>query len=381
MKDLAGMKIIVTGGAGSIGHATAEVLAAKGADILLVDINREGLERRRAAVATFGTQVETFHADVSRSDAVQGYVGAACKAFGRIDGLFNNAGTEGKLASIETYDEAEFDRLMAINLRSIFLGMRHVIPVMLKQGGGAVVNTGSIASERGLAGACAYNATKHGVIGLTRTAAADVGARGVRVNAVMPGVIDTPLLEAMLKTLFNGDIELGKRTRSRFCCRPRRASSMVRRGPWTAAHCVPSATDAALCGKRHACLNGPLPMAAGGAAECEFRRGVLRSQCLQLSHLVHPAGSASQQLPDRQDCCGVFLQLGDCRAANGQSRGPVRAPQADVGGGHRRILAGVGVVGFCVLIHRAARGPPADGHGGGRHHADHPDPDRGGSAA
>jgi NAD(P)-dependent dehydrogenase (short-subunit alcohol dehydrogenase family) len=212
MKDFEGMKIIVTGGAGSIGHATAAVLAAKGADILLVDINREGLEQRRASLAAFGTQVEIFHADVSRSDAVQGYVAAACKAFGRIDGLFNNAGTEGKVASIESYDETEFDRLMAVNLRSIFLGMRHVIPVMLAQGGGAVVNTGSIASERGLAGACAYNATKHGVIGLTRTAAADVGARGVRVNAVMPGVIETPLLEAMLKTLFNGDVDLGKRT-------------------------------------------------------------------------------------------------------------------------------------------------------------------------
>jgi NAD(P)-dependent dehydrogenase (short-subunit alcohol dehydrogenase family) len=212
MTDFAGVKIIVTGGAGSIGHATACVLAARGADILLVDINRHGLEQRRAAVAAFGTQVEIFHADVSRSDAVQGYVAAACKAFGRIDGLFNNAGTEGKVASIENYDEAEFDRLMAVNLRSIFLGMRHVIPVMLKQGGGAVVNTGSIASERGLAGACAYNATKHGVIGLTRTAAADVGGRGVRVNAVMPGVIETPLLEAMIKTLFNGDVELGKRT-------------------------------------------------------------------------------------------------------------------------------------------------------------------------
>ena len=211
MTDFAGMKIIVTGGAGSIGHATACVLAARGADILLVDINRDGLEQRRGAVAAFGTQVEVLHADVSRSDAV-GYVAAACKAFGRIDGLFNNAGTEGKVASIETYDEVEFDRLMAVNLRSIFLGLRHVIPVMLRQGGGAVVNTGSIASERGLAGACAYNATKHGVIGLTRTAAADVGGRGVRVNAVMPGVIETPLLEAMLKTLFNGDIELGKRT-------------------------------------------------------------------------------------------------------------------------------------------------------------------------
>ena len=207
MKDLAGMKIIVTGGAGAIGHATACVLAARGADIQLVDINRAGLEQRRGAVAAYGTQVEICHADVSRSEAVQAYVNSAVKTF-----LFNNAGTEGKLASIESYDEVEFDRLIAVNLRSIFLGMRYVLPVMLRQGTGSVVNAGSIASERGLAGACAYNAAKHGVIGLTRTAAADVGARGVRVNAVMPGVIDTPLLEAMLKTMFNGDVELGKRT-------------------------------------------------------------------------------------------------------------------------------------------------------------------------
>jgi len=106
MKDLAGKKIIVTGGAGSIGHATACVLAERGADILLVDINRAALEKKRAAVAAFGTQVEICHADVSRSEAVQAYVHVAVKAFGRIDGLFNNAGTEGKVASIETYDEA-----------------------------------------------------------------------------------------------------------------------------------------------------------------------------------------------------------------------------------------------------------------------------------
>jgi NAD(P)-dependent dehydrogenase (short-subunit alcohol dehydrogenase family) len=212
MTDMGGKKIIVTGGAGAIGHATACILAARGADILLVDINRGGLEERRTSVAQHGTQVEVCHADVSRSEAVQAYVAAATRAFGRIDGLFNNAGIEGKVASIEAYDEAEFDRIIAVNLRSIFLGLRHVLPVMLAQGGGAIVNTGSIASERGLAGACAYNATKHGVIGLTRTAAADVGARGVRVNAVMPGVIETPLLETMMKTLFNGDVELGKRT-------------------------------------------------------------------------------------------------------------------------------------------------------------------------
>ena len=212
MADFSGKAIIVTGGAGSIGHATACVLAQQGADILLVDIDGERLAERRGAVAAYGRRVETLRADVSRSEDVQAYVRAAQQAFGRIDGLFNNAGTEGTIASIEAYDEAEFDRIVAINLRSIFLGLRHVIPVMIAQGHGAVVNTGSIASERGLGGACAYNATKHGIIGLTRTAAADVGGRGVRVNAVLPGVIETPLLEGMLRTMFEGDLELGKRT-------------------------------------------------------------------------------------------------------------------------------------------------------------------------
>ena len=212
MRQLEGRRIIVTGGAGSIGSATAAVLLEQGAQVMLVDINRQGLSARQDAFAAAGQRVEVFHADVSSGEQVRAYVAAALATFGRIDGLFNNAGTEGKVASIETYDETEFDRLMAVNLRSIFLGMRHVIPVMLEQGAGAVVNTGSIASERGLAGACAYNATKHGVLGLTRTAAADVASRGVRVNAVMPGVIDTPLLEGMLETLFNGDVPLGKKT-------------------------------------------------------------------------------------------------------------------------------------------------------------------------
>ena len=215
MADLKGKSIIVTGAAGSIGHATACVLAKAGANLLLVDIDGERLEARHAAVAAFGTAVENFRADVSQSADVQAYVAAAVKAHGRIDGLFNNAGTEGRIAPIDAYDEDEFDRIIAINLRSMFLGLRYVLPVMLEQGNGAVVNTGSIASERGLAGACAYNTTKHGVIGLTRTAAADVGPRGVRVNAVLPGVIETPLLEAMLGTMFDGDVELGKRTLGR----------------------------------------------------------------------------------------------------------------------------------------------------------------------
>jgi len=209
--SMQGKIAVITGGAGSIGHATALTLAAAGADLMLVDINGEALAARRDTVAALGVRVETHVADVSKAADVAAYAARTLSAYGRIDAFFNNAGIEGKLGPTEEYDEAEFDRIIAVNLKGIFLGLRHVLPVMLRQGHGAIVNTGSIASERGLAGACAYNASKHGVIGLTRTAASEVGARGVRVNAVMPGVIDTPLLEAMLKMMFKGDVDAGKR--------------------------------------------------------------------------------------------------------------------------------------------------------------------------
>jgi NAD(P)-dependent dehydrogenase (short-subunit alcohol dehydrogenase family) len=209
--SMKGKVAVITGGAGMIGHAAAMSLARAGAEIMLVDINAEALARRRGAIEALGVRVETQVADVSKSSEVAAYVANAVKVFGRIDAFFNNAGIEGKLGPTHEYDEAEWDKIIAVNQKGIFLGLRHVLPVMLGQGHGAIVNTGSIASERGLAGACAYNASKHAVIGLTRTAASEVGARGVRVNAVMPGVIDTPLLEAMLRMMFDGDVAAGKR--------------------------------------------------------------------------------------------------------------------------------------------------------------------------
>jgi NAD(P)-dependent dehydrogenase (short-subunit alcohol dehydrogenase family) len=209
--SMKGKVAVVTGGAGMIGHAAATSLAKAGADVVLVDINADALAKRRGAIESLGVRVETQVADVRSATDVAAYVANTLQNFGRIDAFFNNAGIEGKLGPTHEYDEAEFDKIIAVNLKGIFLGLRHVLPVMLKQGRGAVVNTGSIASERGLAGACAYNASKHGVIGLTRTAASEVGARGVRVNAVMPGVIDTPLLEAMLRMMFAGDVDAGKR--------------------------------------------------------------------------------------------------------------------------------------------------------------------------
>lgn len=189
--DLSGKIAVITGGAGGIGRATGIELGRCGASLLLVDLDEAGLAEAGRAVGETGTEVRTHVADVSRAADVQSYVSAALDAFGRLDLFFNNAGVEGMTLPLCEYPEEEFDRVMAINLRGVFLGLRHVLPVMIEQGAGAIVNTASMAAILGLPTTGVYNASKAAVVSLTKTAAAEVGAHGVRVNAVCPGVIET----------------------------------------------------------------------------------------------------------------------------------------------------------------------------------------------
>lgn len=194
--------IIVTGAAGAIGFATAEILAGQGARLMLVDI-AASLDARAADLRATGATVEAFRADCGQEADVRGYVDATLAKWGRIDGFFNNAGVEGAIAPLHEYPVEEYDRIMAVNLRGVFLGLKYVLQAMVRQGSGAIVNTASIGSERGLAGGGPYNAAKHGVVGLTRTAGSDVGPLGIRVNCVEPGVIETPLLNEVLVQMFS----------------------------------------------------------------------------------------------------------------------------------------------------------------------------------
>ncbi|GBF74881.1 SDR family oxidoreductase [Paenibacillus sp. 598K] len=197
-------KIIVITGAGSgLGQAAALRLTGEGAHLSLVDIKMEGLEATKQQLAEAGGAGEMLllTADVSDENAVQRYVSETMERFGRIDGFFNNAGIEGKQALTEDYDSQVFDKVIDINLKGVFYGLKHVLPVMKQQGSGSIVNTSSVGGIRAVMNQIAYGASKHAVAGMTKDAAIEYAEHGVIVNAIAPGAILTEMVIGSFKQI------------------------------------------------------------------------------------------------------------------------------------------------------------------------------------
>jgi NAD(P)-dependent dehydrogenase (short-subunit alcohol dehydrogenase family) len=195
---LDGRIAVVTGAAGVIGAATMRLLAARGARIVAIDRREAELH---AAIADLPASVEALPitADVTREDDVAAYVRSAVDRFGRIDVFFNNAGVEGEIKPIVDYPLESFRRVLDVNVVGVFLGLKHVLPVMLKQDKGSIINTASIAGLVGFPQIAVYSASKHAVIGLTKSAAIECTGTGVRVNCVCPGQIDSRMLSAIIE--------------------------------------------------------------------------------------------------------------------------------------------------------------------------------------
>lgn len=200
MSRFADKVVLITGGGSGLGRATAIRVAEEGAKLALVDVSEQGLAATAEALPA-GAAAITIVADVSKPEDVTNYVAKTVEAYGRIDGFFNNAGIEGKQNLTEDFTEAEFARVVSINLTGAFLGLEQVLRIMHEQGSGSVVNTASVGGIRGVGNQSGYAAAKHGVVGLTRNSAIEYGQFGVRVNAIAPGAIWTPMVEASLKQI------------------------------------------------------------------------------------------------------------------------------------------------------------------------------------
>ena len=200
MTDMTGRVALITGAGSGIGREMARMFASRGATVVIADINAEGGRGTVAEVTKAGGRALFVRTDVSVEEDARALVSSTLAAYGRLDFAVNNAGYDGQVLPLAEQSAEVFNKVIAVNLAGVFFGLKYQIPVMVKQGKGAIVNTASIAGLRAHPGIGPYVAGKHGVNGLTKTAAIEYGPHGIRVNALCPGGVRTPMLDEYLKS-------------------------------------------------------------------------------------------------------------------------------------------------------------------------------------